>query len=286
MPVLAFCICTLIWGSTWLAIKIGNADVASLNAAGLRFVISASILLCLQYFNRAPMPKNRREWNLIIFVGIVLIGLDYGLIYWAEETLATGLTSVLFAVMPLFTLICARVLKLETITFRKVAGIVISIAGVCVLSWKHVGFNTNTLLPAAAVLGAALCSALTTTATKKYGKELHPITLNAWSSVIGVFCLYSGALVRGEGFQIPSTPTGWLAMSYLALGGSVAAFLLYFWLLKHWDATRTGLIPVLTPILAVTLGVVFGNEPFDISFLAGSALVLAGVFIAMRSGKK
>jgi drug/metabolite transporter (DMT)-like permease len=274
--------CTLIWGSTWLAIKIGNADMAPLNGAGLRFAISSCILFILQIVFRAPMPQGREPWSVVLFVGVVLVGIDYGLIYWAEQFLPTGLTSVLFAVMPLFTLLLARALGLEKITIRKLAGILLCISGVALLCWDTLSWNRDALLPALGVLGAAFCSASTTTVTKKHGRDLHPVSLNAWSSAIGCLCLYAGAAARGEGLQWPSTSRGWIAVSYLSLGGSVTAFLLYYWLLKRWDASKAGLVSVLTPMLAVALGVVAGDERLDGHLVAGATLVLAGVFVATR----
>lgn len=285
LPLLAFAACTLIWGSTWLAIKIGTTEIAPLNGAALRFVIAAVILLLLQVITKTRMPSGSCEWGVVAFVGVVLVGLDYGLIYWAEQYLPTGLTSVLFATMPLFTLTFARALDLEKLTIKKAAGILTAIAGVAVLSSERLQVDPATLGPAAAVLGAAVCSAATTTVTKRFGRNIAPITLNAWSAVIGVFCLYSGALALGEGIQTPSSLRSWLAISYLSVFGSVIAFLLYFWLLKHLDATICGLVSVLTPLLAVVLGALFQGEQVTLVLLAGAVLVLAGVVISTRPTK-
>lgn len=286
LPALAFFLCTLIWGSTWLAIKIGYEDLPPLNGAALRFLIAAVILCILQIITRTPMPKGAREWGVVVFVGIVLVGLDYGLIYWAEQRLTSGLTSLLFATMPLFTLLLARALHLETLTLRKTVGIAAAIAGVAVLSSESLQLDPGALLPAGAVLGGACCSAATTTVTKKYGNKIHPITLNGWSSVVGVFVLYSAALAFGENIKFPATRQGWFAVVYLAICGSVLAFLLYFWLLRRWDATRCGMVSVLTPLLAVLLGAILRNEPVTITLLAGAILVLAGVTVAMRPTTK
>jgi drug/metabolite transporter (DMT)-like permease len=210
------------------------------------------------------------------------MGFDYGLIYWGEQYLASGLTSVLFATMPLFTLAVAAPLGLEAFTLRKVAGMLAAIAGVAVLSWDHLGLDAVTLAPVAAILGGSVCSAVTTTVSKKWGTGIHPVALNANASALGCLVLYGGALAMGEGIRAPSTAGGWLCILYLAVIGSVVTFLLYFWLLRHWDATRCGLISVLTPILAVALGSAVRGEPLTANLLAGSALVLGGVYLAMR----
>lgn len=281
LPFLAFAICSLIWGSTWVTIKIGNADIPALNAAGLRFAISAVLLIALQVIQRAPMPANRTEWGVIVFVGVVLVGLDYGFIYVAEETLASGLSSVLFATMPLFTLTIARFLGLEKFTLRKLAGILIALAGVCILSYDQLALSGPLALPAGMVMAAALFAAASTTVTKRFGRGLHPVTLNGWSALVGIVMLYSGAFLRGEGFHIPETKSGWATIFYLAVLGSVVAFLLYYWLLKRWDASRCGMVSVATPILAVVLGTLVENEPFTPAIITGAVLVLTGVTLTM-----
>lgn len=282
LPAAAFVLCTLVWGSTWLVIKIGYDTVPPLNAAGWRFLVSSAVLLAIQGVARVPAPRGGVQWGVAAFVGIVLVGLDYGLIYWGEQFLETGLTSVLFATMPLFTLLLAAALRLERITLRKTLGIAAAIGGVIVLCHENLGLERVSAGPVAAVLGAAVCSAATTTVTKKWGSGLHPVSLNAASCAIGCAALFGGALAAGEGIVVPRG-AGWIPIAYLALFGSVLAFLLYFWLLRQWDATRCGLVSVLTPILAVALGVAVRGEALTTELAAGAALVLAGVFVAMRS---
>jgi drug/metabolite transporter (DMT)-like permease len=285
LPAIAFALCTIVWGSTWLAIKFGYDSMPPLNAAGLRFVIASSIFFAIQGIARVPAPRGAAEWGVVLFVGIVWMGIDYGLIYWGEQHLASGLTSVLFATMPLFTLAVAVPLGLESFTLRKIVGMVTAIVGVAVLSWDQLGLGAATLAPVAAILGGSICSAVTTTVSKRWGTKIHPVALNANASAIGCLVLYGGALALGEGVRTPSTRAGWLCIVYLAVVGSVVTFLLYFWLLRHWDATRCGLISVLTPILAVALGSIVRDEPVTAHLVAGSALVLTGVFLAMRPGR-
>jgi drug/metabolite transporter (DMT)-like permease len=295
LPLVAFLACTLVWGSTWLVIKLGyegtpgdstaaaHARLPPFDGAALRFAIAAVILLLLQAAFRIPFPRGRVEWGVVVFTGVVLVGCDYALIYWAEQYIDSGLTSVVFAIMPLFTMIFARCARLEVLTARKICGVVISIAGVGLLSWDHLGLESATIAPIAGVLGGALASAATTVVTKKWGRGVNPITLNGFSAAIGTACLYILVLLQGNGVHFPQTRNGWFAVSYLAVFGSVVAFLLYFWLLRHWDASRAGMLSVLTPLIAVALGSVFNGEPVTPRLAAGTVLVLAGVVLAMRA---
>lgn len=290
LPLGAFILCTLIWGSTWIAIKFSNDAMPPLWAAGLRFGIATLLLLPVQWAMRIPGPRTATEWNLALFVGVALVGLDYGLIYWGEQYLESGLTAVLFSVMTLLTAIVAALAGLERLTVAKLGGIVVGIGGVAILMLQDSGGaveetdRIKKTLAAGGIVVAALCSAMTTVGAKRYGKTMHPVALNTSSFTIGTVCLLATSAARGEAMVLPSSPQAWGSLLYLSLGGSVAAFLLYFWLLKRWDASRAGLLSLLTPVLALFLGAALRNERVTPRMLAGSALVLGGVFVASRFG--
>ncbi len=283
----AFLLCTVIWGSTWLVIKWSHDErLPPLTAAALRFAIATAVFVPIQLATRARLPRGRAEWRLVVFVGVVLIGLDYGLIYWAEQWLESGLTSVLFASMTLFTALLAVALGLEKLSARKLVGIATAIAGVVVLCADQLGLDRARLLPSLAIVAAAFCSASTTAATKRWGHDLPAVTLNTGSFFVGTLCLLGGAFAAGEEIALPSTAAGWGTVAYLSLVGSVLAFLVYFWLLKHWDASRAGLIAVLIPVIALGLGTLLRGERLGAQILAGSVLVLGGVLLARSAGRR
>lgn len=282
LPVAAFVVCVAIWGSTWLAIKEGYAGVGPFTAASLRFLLAAVVLVAIAALWRVPFPRDRTAWALGVFVGLVLFGADYGLIYWGEQFLPSGLTAVLFAVLPLSTALLARAyIPGERLGRRTVAGILLGVAGVALLFRESLASALSAPLgPMLAIVLSALCASASSVATKRHGAAVHPVTLTAIAAAVGATVLAVAALVAGEGYALPTTRTAWIAIAYLALAGSVVTFLLYFWLLQRWSATRASFIAVLTPLVALSLGVAFRGEAVTGWVLAGTAAILGGVALA------
>jgi drug/metabolite transporter (DMT)-like permease len=280
---LAFAVLCLIWGSTWLAIKEGYGGLGPFNVAALRFAIAGVLMLALVPVLGARLPRSRQEWMLSLFVGAVLFAMDYGLIYWGEQYLDSGLTAVVFAVMPIMTALIAHAyLPAERLTARKMGGAVVAVLGVATLFGASLRVDAARVWPMLAIVGAALGGSLGTVATKRHGKDLHPAALNAPAMLFGALLLALASLATGDGLALPTDATTWTAVLYLALAGSIVTFLIYFWLLKSWDSTTMSFISVFTPALALLLGfLVRGERPTALSGV-GAALILAGVWLATR----
>src|SRR6185503_95349 len=176
----------LIWGSTWLAIKVGYGGLGPFNVAGLRFLIAGLVFVALVPLFRARWPHGRSEWILVAFVGVVLFGVDFGLIYWGEQYLDSGLTAILFATLPLITIAIAHVyLPGDRITPRKLAGTLLAFVGVAALFGARVRLDTSSLGPMLSIIASAVCAAAAGVATKRYGSALHSAALNAPAMLIG-----------------------------------------------------------------------------------------------------
>src|SRR6185436_12598278 len=167
LQILAYALLCLIWGSTWIVIKVGYGDLGPFNVAAVRFVIAGTVFALLVPILGARLPRGRTEWLLVSWVGTVLFAADYGLIYWAEQRLDSGLTAVIFAVMPVMTSVAAHFyLASERLTPHKLLGTVIAFAGVAVLFTDRLAVDASQTWPMAAVLGAALCGTVALLATK------------------------------------------------------------------------------------------------------------------------
>jgi drug/metabolite transporter (DMT)-like permease len=275
----------LIWGSTWLVIKVGYGGLGPFNVAALRFLASGVVLAALIPLFRVRWPRSRAEWTLVTFVGLVLFGLDFGLIYWGEQFLDSGLTAILFATLPLITILAAHVyLPGDRITARKLAGTMLAFLGVVALFGDSVRIDPSKAWPMAAIVASAACAAFAGIATKRHGAALHPATLNAPAMLIGGVSLSAVSLIAGDGFRLPSTPATWAAIAYLAFIGSVVTFLVYFTLLKTWNVTSLSFISVFTPAIALLLGFLFLDERPTLLAGLGALLILAGVMTATRGG--
>ena len=276
----------VIWGSTWLVIKVGYGGLGPFNVAALRFFLAGALLAALVPILGARWPRGRVEWTLVAVEGVVLFGADYGLIYWAELTLDSGLAAILFATLPLITVGFAHLyIPGDRLTPRKLAGTLLAFVGVAVLFGDHIRIDPGQAAPMLAVVASAVCAAIAGVAAKRHGGALHPASLNAPAMFVGAVVLTAASLLAGDGFAIPRAPATWGAIAYLAVAGSVVTFLIYFTLLKTWSLTSLSFISVFTPAVAVLLGVLLLGERLTLPAIAGSALILAGVVVALTGPK-
>jgi drug/metabolite transporter (DMT)-like permease len=272
----------VIWGSTWLVIKVGYGGLGPFTVAAWRFLLAGAVLTVIVPVLGARWPRGRREWLVVAFVGVALFGGDYGLIYWGEQFIDSGLTAVLFATLPLFTVALAHVyIPGDRITPRKLGGTLLAFAGVVALFGESLTLDTEKLGPMAAVVVATVFAAAAGVATKRHGTSLHAASLNAPAMLIGGVVLVGAAAATGEQLGLPRDANTWTAIGYLAVVGSVISFLVYFSLLKTWSVTSLSFISVFTPAIALALGFVFLNEQPSLWTAIGAALILSGVTLAL-----
>jgi len=236
---------------------------------------------------RARWPASRTEWTLVVWVGLVLFAADYGLIYWGEQFLDSGLTSILFAMLPLVTIALAHVyVPGYRITGRKLAGASLAFAGIVSLFGDRVRLDPAGIGAMLAIVGSTVCAAAAAVATKRQGSTLHPAALNAPAMLIGAAALALVSLASGDGLALPRDTSTWAAIAYLALAGSVITFLGYFSLLKVWSVTSLSFISVFTPAIALVLGfAVLGERP-TLWTGVGAVLILGGVALALSESSK
>jgi len=280
----------LIWGSTWLFIKLGLEDLPPFTFAGIRFVIAAIILLLIVAVRRTPMPRELSDWRLMATTGLLSFALNYGLLFWGGQYVSSGLAALLQAIIPAFGMVIAhRHLPGERITLTKICGVLLGIAGVGVIFSDQLRIEgTFALWGSAAIIVGAFGVAYANVLVKARGGHLDPATLAAVQMCFGLVpLLIIGSLTEGSPLNFRWTPTALLSLLYLALVGSALAFLLFYWLVKRVDVTKTMLIALVTPLLAVMLGRLVLNEQLTWRALAGGACIIAGVtLIVMRSSKR
>src|SRR5256884_930118 len=184
----AFAMLCVIWGSTWLAIRIGLQGAPPFLAASLRFLVAAATLAALSIVFRSKWPSNRTEWALVAFVGVVLFTADYGLIYWGENNgVESGLSAILFATLPLQTgLVANAFLRGERLTVQKLAGIGLGFGGILLIFRGQIGTaGLDKAFPMLAIILSATCAAFATVVIKRWGHETNPVTFNAAAMAVG-----------------------------------------------------------------------------------------------------
>ena len=282
MVVLLFALICLIWGSTWLAIKVGLGGVPPFLAAGLRFLLAAALAGVMLAARRERIKLTREDKICVLSLGLLLFWLDYAFVYWAEVQISSGLTAVLFSTMPLFTaLLSAFWARSETLSPRKVVGILVGVAGTLALFWPHERLGAMQALGMLSVLAGSLCAAINLVMVKKWGRHSDPFVLNFLAMGIGAALLLAMSAAVERWSAVVWTRSNVLAMVYLAVVGSVIAFSAYYYLIKRMAATVVSLSTLIIPIVALALGRTILGETVTPAAIAGIVTVLAGVGLAI-----
>jgi len=276
-----FLVCT-IWGSTWLVIKIGLETMTPLLAAGCRFLVASAVLFTLIKVRGVKVPFNRSERLFYVVVALTSFSVPFALVYWGEQFIPSGLTSIVFSVYP-FTVALFAFLFLpnEKITAWKISGIVIGFLGILAIYSNDIQISgPNSSWGMAAVMASAILQAYSVIVIKKHGHSIHPFAITFVPMLMGAVLLLAASVVLEDFSNIDFTPHAVLAIFYLGIFGSVATFVSYFWLLKRVEAVILSLTSFITPIIAVVLGVVVLGEKVSPGTFIGASLVLAGIAVS------
>lgn len=281
-PVFAFVACTLIWGSTWAVIKIGLAELGPLTSVGLRLLLASAIMFLTAAVMRIPPLRSVKDVAQAFVVGLLLFGFNLALVYYAEQYIATGTVSLLFSSVPLITGFLGQVFLHEKVRPVQIGGMLLGIVGVGVLLYHGILLDISLLVPMLATIGAATCASAGTVVVRSQKGAIHPVALNSVGMLAGGVTISSLAILTGEKYTLPRTLPGILSVVYLAVFGSVVGFLLYFWLLRRWPAAKTSLVVAVLPLIAVLIGIAFLGEQLRLETVVGGAMVVVGVYLAMR----
>ena len=280
----------LIWGSTWLFIKLGLSDLPPFTFAAIRFVIASAILFAIVAVRRLPLPRTRADLLLLATTGVLSFSLNYGLVFWGEQYVSSGLAALLQATIPAFGLVIAHVyLPDEQLTPVKIFGVVMGVAGVGVIFSNQLSVaGPRAVAGCAALLVGAACAAYANVLVKARGANLNPAILAGGQMIFGLIPLWlMGILLEGNPLHLHWSRTAVISLFYLAIVGSVTAFLLYYWLVQHMDVTKTMLVALVTPVIAVSLGVLLLNEELNWRTFAGGAMIISGIgLIVLRRARK
>lgn len=270
----------LIWGSTWIFIKLGLDDWPPFTFAAMRFLLASVILWLMVLVRRDSLPRTRRDWMLIAWLGVSSFALNYGLVFWGENRIPSGLTAVLQSMIPAFGMVAAHyILPNERITAAKLVGVALGIAGVAVIFADQMNIaGTSALWGCAAIIVSALVVAYTNVVVKLRCGHLQIAPTVAGQMTFGMIPLFIiGWFVEGSPMNLRWTPQAAGSLIYLAVIGSVTAFLLYYWLVKRVDVTKTMLISLVTPVIALLIGWLVRGEGLSWRLAIGSAAIISGI---------
>ncbi len=280
MDLAGYILVCLIWGSTWLAIKLGlEANVPPFLGAALRFLVASAIMTPLAWIYRREAFYNRAAWRLALITGFFSFFIGYGLNYWGGDSIPSGLSALTFSFFPIWVALLAHFMIGEKFSADKLAAIALGIAGIAVLYW-----GSFTSLGGAALAGmgwvtiSVMVQGWSNLTIKRDGAGVPTLFLNAVAMGSGSFCLFIAAAVHHEFAKpFPHSTIAWGSIFYLGTFGSIATFMIYYRLLKTWSATAMALIAMITPPISVLLGHWLNHETLAPQTLTGGALVMAGV---------
>jgi drug/metabolite transporter (DMT)-like permease len=286
----AFALMALIWGLTWLPMKIASEVVPPIFLAAMRFGLAGLCYLAFILVKGLPL-KMREPWRVIAASLLITTGC-YSLLFWGVARAPTGLSSIVnLSLMPIFIILVAASYGQERITPRRVGAIGLGILGLAMLfSGRTSSAQDGAILGLAAVAVATLSYAWGSVVSRPLMQTMHPISLAFWETSIGALGLVPIVLIV-EGYD-PAYFTGladWraiLGLSILVLGGSLGGFSIYLWLVRDWGAFRAGLYSFVSPVVAVTVGVVFANEAFGWPEALGMGVMLTATALALTEGKR
>ncbi|MCH7777260.1 MAG: DMT family transporter [Gemmatimonadetes bacterium] len=269
----------LVWGTTWGVIRLGLQDMPPFTFAALRTLLAAATLLVVaQLVDGRRRPTGPESWFWAV-IGLFQIGAPYALIFWAEQSLSSGMTAILFATFPAFTAIAAHfLLRDESLSLGTVAGTLLALVAVGLLVTPSRG-----AVPApgavAAVLVASMAAALGVVLVRRHGRSTSTLWLTALQVSSAAVFLGVLALTLERGDQVAFTATAVVSIVYLALAVTVGCYLGLFWLLKRLDATFVSMGVIFETAVGVFFGSVVLSEPLGLRVFGGLALVGISVYL-------
>ena len=283
MTVLVYILLCLIWGSTWIAIKIGLSQAPPFTTAALRFLLATSVLWGISLVKGYPFPRDVRFLIKLGYPGIFMYGFSYALVYFGQQYVNSATSAVLFASFPFFVAAASwfkyRAEKLSPVAWT---GMAIGFLGVVAISYDSLQSSGDLFLGTVLVVAASGCAA--------YGVVIHKQKFSGYNIVVaanvqmifgGIF-LIAGALLfeNWSDFGVSIASIG--SIVYLALPGTVITFLGYYWLLKRARVTVVSLIAFITPVVAILIGVALAEESLSPLIITGTGLILTGVLLVIR----
>jgi putative membrane protein PagO len=271
-----------IWGSTWLTIRIGLESLTPIFSAGIRFSLASVFIIILMRIRGVRMQWDKVSVRLYFIMGFFSFVIPFGLVYWAEQYVPSGMASVLFAVFPFFVAIFSYIsIPNETIDRFQILGIILGFLGIVIIFSKSLGGDiTDYLLGMIAIVLSGIMQASIAVTIKKYGHHLNPLSMNFVPMVIaGISMLIIGFVFENISSNVYDR-NAILSILYLAFFGSVVTFTSYYWLLKRINLVILSLIAFITPIVALILGFLLYDEQLSARHFIGSTFVLLGVLAA------
>ena len=276
----AFAGAVVIGGANFIAVSMSNMELPPLFGATFRFALGTVLFLLISGLARIPLARNREAAGAALY-GLFGFGAAYALLYYALVGLAAGTVAVIVAAAPLFTLALAVLIGQERFTVRGVAGGMLAMVSITILSWGKLGNDFGGSHFVAALFGT--CAIAASSIIAKRFPEVHPLSMNTIGMAAGTVLLAATSLMLGEIWTIPKESRTLMAVGWLVLLGSIGLFQLYLYVIRRWTASATVYALAAMPVVAVGPGAVMLDQPITAEVLAGGSVVIAAVYVGALS---
>ncbi|HEX7285490.1 MAG TPA: EamA family transporter [Candidatus Angelobacter sp.] len=288
---LAFAIIYFVWGSTFLAIRISVREVPPFLLAAMRFLVAGLVLYGWMIAQGERSP-SLRQWRSAFLLAVLIFVFDYGLLFWAEQRVPSGVAAVMLATIPVFMALSEIIfLRTQQLTVRLALALLVGIGGVAVLMNRSLTFAGAPIDRAGAIalIIAAVSWALASALTRKLTLPSSKVMSSGAQMLAGgiLLALTSAGLGEFHGFHPGMVSrAAWASLLYLIIAGSIIAFTAYVWLIHHESPTKVGTYAYVNPVVAVLLGYFFGGEPLGLRTILGTLLVLISVLVITTTEAK
>ena len=274
-----------IWSTTPIAIKIGATEFDANLALALRLIIASLVGSAVCLLLRKPLPMHWRAFALYLFSGLVLyVGMK--LVYFAALTLNSGTLSVLHGLGPMISALMSMLVLKQFLSLHRWLCLIVGLVGLSLVFAGELTIEPEYLLPMLMTIAAVTLHMTTAVIIKKANLQIAPLALTTGGLIAAALMFAVELLLESEIALTQPSLAAWLSIVYLAVIGSVVAYVMYFYLLLHLSPVQTGFITVLSPVFALSIGMVFADEQFTATMLIGSLIVLASVAWFMLPAKK
>ena len=288
---LAYAIIYFVWGSTFFAIRIGVHEVPPLLLAAMRF-LAAGLALYGWMTVRGERQPTARQWLSAFTIALLIFVCDYGLLFWAEQRVPSGIAAVMLATIPAWMALSEiAILRTQKLTLRLAAALLVGIGGVAVLMSHALSFGGPPVetTGAVALIIASITWSIASALSRKLPLPASKVMSSGAQMLAGGLMLTAAAAIAGEFHNFhPSAVSGaaWFALIYLIVPGSIIGFTAYVWLLHHQSPTKVGTYAYVNPVVAVLIGYFLGGEALGARTLLGTLFILVSVVIITTTGSK
>jgi drug/metabolite transporter (DMT)-like permease len=281
---------SIIWGTTWVASKIGVQKAPALEVASIRqFIGGALYVVFFLVIKKLPLP-TLKQLGWLTFMGILMFVSSNGIATMALKYVSSGLGALIAALYPLFVVLIEMIFyKNKKITALTFTGIILGIGGIGVVFYDDAFHNRTEGYVLGVILSliAMITWSVATIFIARKKADINPYYATGWQMLISSVILFGMVLISGDHIPLSAIPAQtWGALAYLILAGSIFTFVAFIYSMKHLEPAIASLYAYINPIVAILVGSLVANEKLTITILVGSLITLSGVYLVNRSMKQ